>query len=102
MAATGSRFYSPSKLGRGGIGVTNGLATPFSPTTAGASDGSDPFAREMGGRVQPISPIARTNAAAVEAAAQKKKKRISVDMVGKPKGFQCVSSSSSFFSPSML
>ncbi|GAA6028372.1 hypothetical protein JCM8097_006999 [Rhodosporidiobolus ruineniae] len=79
LAAAGSRLYSPSKLRPA---VVNGPATPWSPE-GGSGSGSDPFAREMGG----FGGMAAPGGAGVVAAA-KRKKRISVDMVGRPQEFQ--------------
>ncbi|BGP40444.1 hypothetical protein JCM10449v2_004406 [Rhodotorula kratochvilovae] len=77
LAATGSRFYSPSRLQ---MGVTNGAPTPFSP----APGGSDPFAREMGAAAQQLGGGA---GAAAPGRTPRQKKRISVDMIGRPKDF---------------
>ncbi|GAA5903993.1 hypothetical protein JCM6882_003795 [Rhodosporidiobolus microsporus] len=81
LAATGSKFYSPSKL-QARVGVANGAPTPWTP----ASGDSDPFAREMGAQMGVTTPVVAN--AAVAAAGAKKKKRISVDMVGRPQQFQ--------------
>lgn len=71
--------------------------------TAGTQE-SDPFAREMGKKVSVPPPVVGAAAGATGGtAAGKKKKRISVDMVGNPKGFQCVAQSpSSSVSPRLL
>ncbi|GAA6050332.1 hypothetical protein JCM3770_002967 [Rhodotorula araucariae] len=78
LAATGSRFYSPSRLR---MGVANGAPKPFSPGTPGS--GSDPFAREMGAAPQ----LAGDAGARAAVRAAKQKKRIIVDMIGRPKDF---------------
>ncbi|GAA5839250.1 hypothetical protein JCM11251_006018 [Rhodosporidiobolus azoricus] len=78
LAATGSKFYGPQQR----VGIANGPPTPWSP----ASTAFDPFAREMGATVEVTS--SSPAAGATEATVAKKKKRISVDMVGEPQQFQ--------------
>ncbi|GAA6001450.1 serine/threonine-protein kinase [Rhodotorula paludigena] len=77
LAATGSRFYSPTKIA---MGVANGPATPFSPLSA-AGNASDPFAKAMGAAAMGArsAPMPRQ-----DDLRSRQKKRISVDMVGKP------------------
>ncbi|GAA5895234.1 hypothetical protein JCM8208_005943 [Rhodotorula glutinis] len=67
LAATGSRFYSPSRLE---MAVANGAGTPSTPAVLG----QDPFAREMGAAAGPT----RT---------ARQKKRVSVDMISRPRDF---------------
>ncbi|GAA5854195.1 hypothetical protein JCM8547_001730 [Rhodosporidiobolus lusitaniae] len=83
LAASGSRLYSPSKLVNR-VGVANGPATPWSPS----SNISDPFAKEYGAGGQATTTAEGAGAMAGGAAQVKKKKRISVDMVGAPREFQ--------------
>ncbi|GAA5975738.1 hypothetical protein JCM11641_005855 [Rhodosporidiobolus odoratus] len=80
LAATGSRFNGAQSRFRA-AGVANGpLPTPSSPLSG--SGESDPFARLA---------VAGGAGATVGATQQaKKKKRISVDMIGRPKEFQHV------------
>ncbi|GAA5867355.1 hypothetical protein JCM1840_002105 [Sporobolomyces johnsonii] len=71
LAATGPGLYDNSRIG----GVANGAAMSFSPQAATATGGreSDPLAREMAARMAERE--------------GKKKKRISIDMVGQPQKF---------------
>ncbi|GAA6000091.1 hypothetical protein JCM10207_006048 [Rhodosporidiobolus poonsookiae] len=93
LAATGSRFYSPSKIRPG---LANGPATPFTPSSVGPE--RDPFmvlrfegaggagamgAAASGARAGPK----RDLPAATGAQGAKKSKRISVDMVSRPQQF---------------
>ncbi|GAA5833459.1 hypothetical protein JCM9279_001531 [Rhodotorula babjevae] len=73
LAATGSRFYSPSRLE---MGVVNGVGTPSTPTAAAP----DPFAREM-------AAAASTARAAGPVRMTRQKKRVSVDMISQPRDF---------------
>ena len=84
LAATGSRFYSPSRLE---MGVVNGGTSP----SAAAGAAPNPFAREMAAEV-----AARRAGPAGRAVRQKK--RVSVDMISRPRDFACVC----FHSPSVL